>query len=458
MKNIELTWFKEQFDQVNQNNVLLSYSQKISNISIQKFLQIYKQHAKTMWLSEENRASFAGVGKSIEFKANGPKKFKIINSEITRLFKNTIIDDHIVPKEIGPKVFGGFSFSNSISNDEFWSHFGSAYFILPKIQLSHIQDESWITINLNVNNSNKNKELSKIQDLIDLVKIHSETRPSDNFNSYLTNQLMDYENWNGLINKAIVMIKNQDIKKIVLCRRCLITGQNNIDTLNVLLKLHHNYPECFSFLFEPEINNSFLGATPELLVEVNNTMLVTSSLAGSYPRGRTKQEDIKLGIDLLNDPKELSEHQIVIDQLTTKLAFVSSNIHSATDPILMKLNNIQHLKTEITAEIKQNINIIDIIEKLHPTPAVGGEPLEKARQIIEEFEGNVRGWYAGPIGWIDRFGDGVFAVAIRSAICKDEKMILYAGAGIVENSFPLKEWDETQLKFKPLLGALDIDL
>jgi menaquinone-specific isochorismate synthase len=119
-----------------------------------------------------------------------------------------------------------------------------------------------------------------------------------------------------------------------------------------------------------------------------------------------------------------------------------------------KLSNIQHLETQIRMNLKKSGSIIPLVEALHPTAAVGGVPREDALRLISEVERTTRGWYASPVGWIDHRGNGLFTVAIRSAISSGNQAMLYAGAGIVRESDPEAEWEETSLKFRPILAAL----
>jgi isochorismate synthase EntC len=122
-------------------------------------------------------------------------------------------------------------------------------------------------------------------------------------------------------------------------------------------------------------------------------------------------------------------------------------------PKLLRLPNIQHLRTKITGALKQDHNILNIVAALHPTPAVGGTPTDSALQVMRELEGFERGWYAAPVGWVDSNGDGDFVVAIRSGLFRENNATLFGGAGIVANSDPQKEWDETGLKIRYLLNA-----
>ncbi|MCA9905674.1 MAG: chorismate-binding protein, partial [Anaerolineae bacterium] len=127
-----------------------------------------------------------------------------------------------------------------------------------------------------------------------------------------------------------------------------------------------------------------------------------------------------------------------------------------SEPQVVKLKNIQHLYTPVRATLKTSAHVLQFVERMHPTPALGGDPQAAAVASIAQIEPLARGWYGAPVGWLDGVGGGEFAVAIRSAVALGERVRLYAGAGIVGDSVPAKEWDETALKFKPLLGALGL--
>ena len=235
--------------------------------------------------------------------------------------------------------------------------------------------------------------------------------------------------------------------------------KQDLDVDAALNILNDEYADCYRFLFEPRPGHAFLGATPELLVRVKGHTLVTMALAGSQRRGRDAAEDAELERDLINSAKDQHEHLLVINDLRTRLqSQVSPSQEGGGLQIgktqSLKLRNIQHLFTPVQAALQQAKGVLPELALLHPTPALGGMPREAANQFIRAAEPVTRGWYAAPIGWLDANLDGEFAVAIRSAVVQRERAWLYAGCGIVAGSEPQKEWDETALKFKPMLRAL----
>jgi menaquinone-specific isochorismate synthase len=177
-------------------------------------------------------------------------------------------------------------------------------------------------------------------------------------------------------------------------------------------------------------------------------------LAGSAPRGKTTDEDAELANRLLTSEKERREHRVVIDFITQRLSQLGLHPEILSQPKLLQLLNIQHLWTPIQAQLPADVNPLEIVAQLHPTPAVAGAPTEIAQEEIRHYETFNRSLYAAPLGWIDSRGDSEFIVGIRSALIDDCRARLYAGAGIVAGSDPEKELAEIQLKLQALLKAL----
>jgi isochorismate synthase len=179
------------------------------------------------------------------------------------------------------------------------------------------------------------------------------------------------------------------------------------------------------------------------------------ALAGSAARGQTPDEDETLAAALLASAKDRHEHELVVAAVRAHLAEAADELTTPSAPVVLRLRNIQHLLTLIAGRLRQpGDGALQLARRLHPTPAMGGVPPERALAFLRHAEPVPRGWYAAPIGWIDSALDGVFAVGIRSAITQHDRAWLYAGAGIVAGSSPEREWAETALKFRPMLGAL----
>ena len=207
-------------------------------------------------------------------------------------------------------------------------------------------------------------------------------------------------------------------------------------------------------MIEPQPGRYFIGASPELLAEVRAPFFRSTALAGTARRGETEAEDDRLGQELMQSPKERQEHAIVLNTIVEKLSALAEDVYYPTRPGLRKLGNVQHLETPIQGHLAPGRGVLEVVAALHPTPALGGWPQSAAQSYLNQAEPFGRGWYAAPIGWFDPWGNGLFAVGIRSGLFKENTATLFAGAGIVTGSEPGQEWRETELKFKPLLEAI----
>ena len=270
----------------------------------------------------------------------------------------------------------------------------------------------------------------------------------------------DVENFEGAVAGALqqvdqTQIHQKQIHKVVLADVMDVESQQAVDVVRSLQTLRKNHPDCTVFSVGNGKGQSFIGASPERLLSINEGRLMTDALAGSASRGQTAAADEAIAQTLLNSDKERYEHQVVVEFIAEQLRSLDLDPHYIPDPQLLQLLHIQHLHTPMSATIDpQKVSPLDILSKLHPTPAVAGLPLQPACELIHQHENFDRGLYAAPLGWIDTQGNSEFIVGIRSALIDGCKARLYAGAGIVAGSEPAKELAEIKLKLQTLLNAL----
>ncbi|MHA2172331.1 MAG: isochorismate synthase, partial [Candidatus Kariarchaeaceae archaeon] len=385
----------------------------------------------------------------------GEERFKKVSSEIKQVFDSMVVNQIAVNQEHGPRFVGGFSFSGTRHLPDIWSPFAATNVFLPKVQLYQIDGKIWITINI-IANSVSSFE-AEIEDIKMILKIYKtlDTSEKQFSNTIIQSTLpVSLEEWNGKIKLAKKRIGENQIQKVVLSRIRRIECNEPINHSRIITNLKDAYPNCIIFFIEPEIGHAFFGATPEILCDVFHSTISTVALAGSIRRSDDVDEDKKLGDELLSSTKDIEEHDYVRRQIQELLTPIVEDIKFDNHPSLLKLKSIQHLYTGIQATTRSPIGILPMIELLHPTPAVGGYPRATALEIINELEGDERGWYAAPVGWINHEGDGTFCVAIRSAVSNYKELWLYAGAGIVAKSIAEKEWEEIELKFQPILESM----
>jgi menaquinone-specific isochorismate synthase len=443
---------------------LASYSIPAPGLSAAHFLRQALGRPRVFWANGRSRQLHAGFGIAAQLLAWGPGRFADIQSQASSLFA----DAHVYAADnalAAPRLFGGFSFSDDFAPDNTWAVFHPAHFILPHFQLSQSAGESWLTINAIIT---PDETLSETRDTLyeALCARFDALRESAAAETPLPNQAaaplhlnypLPFQTWEGQINEAINTIAATPLEKVVLARVCEISSPQRLDIDAALAFLNETYQECTRFLFEPRPYHAFYGATPELLAHVQDDRLTTMALAGSAPRGKTAAADAAQRQTLLNSAKDQREHRLVVEAMCRRLAPHATEITHAATPEVYALGYIHHLLTPITASLTAPGGVLPLVQALHPTPALGGTPRDLALAFIRDVEAVPRGWYAGPVGWLDHQLNGEFVVAIRSAVAQERRAWLYAGAGIVAGSDPTQEWAETALKFEPMLRALGVD-
>lgn len=259
--------------------------------------------------------------------------------------------------------------------------------------------------------------------------------------------------WMDSVEEAVAAIGRGPLEKVVLARSVVVSSDVATDPFDLAVRLRSGYPGCFTYAWETG-SGSFVGASPELLASVRGTGVFSEPLAGTTARGEGEDDDRTLGEQLMASSKNRHEHRIVIDDIVRRLDDLTDHLEIPSTPMLRRMTNIQHLSTRIRGVLHAGIGILDVVEALHPTPAIGGSPADEALAAIAKLELMDRGWYSGGIGWIGPDGDGDVAVALRCALLRGSTARLFAGAGIVAGSDAQSELEETRLKFGPMLSLL----
>ncbi|MEJ5240639.1 MAG: isochorismate synthase [Anaerolineales bacterium] len=266
-----------------------------------------------------------------------------------------------------------------------------------------------------------------------------------------------FNEWKAQILRVQEAMRRGEVEKVVLARTLHLRQEHPWKPESIFQALLRLYPQSHLFFFRFDDDATFLGATPERLVRVEGGRLETMALAGSLPRGANAQDDAALTQTLLADPRLRREHQIVVEYISRHLAPLVQNIElSEVRPLF--LPNVQHLQVHIQGQMVNGYDVLDAVDALHPTAALGGEPRQAALEWIERLEPFERGWYGAPFGWVDAAGNGDFYVALRCGLVRGNEVQLFAGAGILPQSDPQAEWEETALKFRPMLQALEASL
>jgi menaquinone-specific isochorismate synthase len=264
-------------------------------------------------------------------------------------------------------------------------------------------------------------------------------------------EVYDYE---SAVNSALSEIQKQKLSKIVLARQLTFTTSSQLPTFSIAHALREKFPDCHTFCIGQPNQGLMIGATPETLLRTSGNSFETEALAGSAPRGISAGRDAHWGKTLLGRDKEILEHKLVIQSIIRRLSYLGIHKCEEGKPRLLRLANLQHAKTPLRANSPKGIGPFEILEALHPTPAMGGSPREVALPIIRKLEEKPRGWYSGISGWMDIRGRSEFVVPIRCGKISSKKLTLYAGAGLVEGSIPDQEKKETDWKLQAMLEVI----
>jgi len=260
--------------------------------------------------------------------------------------------------------------------------------------------------------------------------------------------------WTAAVGTAAARLRAGAAEKVVLAREVIARGDGVVSAAMVVRALRAAYPSCFTYLVTGADGTAFAGASPELLIRRLGDRASSQPMAGSVARGATDHDDDRLARELEQSAKDAVEHRVVSNFVVEALRPFALSV-TARPPEVVRFTNIQHLATNVSAQLLDPAaDALQLASALHPTPAVGGWPREAAEQLIDELEDLERGWYAGAVGWIDGRGDGEFAVALRCGLLWEDGARLYAGVGVMPDSDPARELEETELKFKALLTAL----
>ncbi len=454
--------------QLQQQGRLVSIAMPATEVTPAAFLRYAQGKARFFWRDGQTGITFVGMGTAVDLMAWGETRFQGIERQARELFANALllptVGSAMDPLAL-PRLFGGFAFREDFVPDFAWHGFHPAHFILPHYQLVHHDEQCWLTLNtLFPADEDPTATAPQLQaalahfhrELTALSAFEPAADPPQPARAPTLSYPMPQATWSAMIEAAQARFATGDLEKVVLARVCEVQQSAAVDLHAALTYLQQHYPACYTFLFEPQPNHAFFGATPELLVATSGKQVTTMGLAGSIQRGATAAEDAALATKLLNSAKDRHEHELVVAALRRRLAPLVDELTIPAEPAIYQLSNIQHLYTPMQARLQQPMGILPLVDLLHPTPALGGAPRARSLQFISEFESVPRGWYAGPIGWIDQQLDGAFGVAIRSAVAQSKRVWLYAGAGIVAASVPEQEWIETGWKFKPIQAALGV--
>ena len=387
------------------------------------------------WEAPEQGVSWVGLGVADSIDVDGGDRFAEASRSADDLFDTLKVDGPAGAPL--PRLAAGFGFDDHPGRGR-WGPLGAGRLVLPAVQVLRRDDGAWLT---SVGGPAGPLPTRRAPDPIPLP----DTDPADWASPAARHH------YRNLVQTALAAIAAGELVKAVPCRSLTVPGRPGVAGL--LATLRDTYPACTTFCVGRH-PVTFVGSTPERLAAVDGRRLNTAALAGSAPRSPLPGVDDAIGQGLLTSPKERSEHAVVVEAIDEALSGLGVVPEHPPEPTLLRLHGIQHLHTPIRAEIRPSLSLLEVVGALHPTPAVAGHPRARANQLRSEHEGFDRGWFAGPVGWIDAAGHGEFRVALRSALIDENDTTLYAGAGVVPGSDPDRELLETDMKLQAMLGPV----
>ncbi len=347
-------------------------------------------------------------------------------------------------------------------------YFEPAHLFVPKIQVTSAGENSaafsTVTFNVLVTAATGIEQITNALQ-VDLSKlslnrltqtIAAAAPKQRSYDALYRTSRKDLAHFKPAVKAALRQLRTGRLHKVVLADVLDVESVEAFDEVRSLRTLRQNHPDCTVFSIGNGRGQSFIGASPERLLSITNGQFMTDALAGTISRGLLPSLDVQLAQTLVNSEKEQFEHRLVVEFIVNQLRSLGLTPKYDTLPKVLQLLHVQHLHTPISANLasSQSVSPLEILAKLHPTPAVAGVPHESACKLIRQYETFDRGLYAAPLGWIDTQGNSEFIVGIRSALLNGHKARLYAGAGIVAGSEPEKELAEVKLKLQALLNAL----
>ena len=398
------------------------------------------------WRTPDETTSIVGLGWLATF--SQPKLADF--SEVRSLLKQA----HYQPEApFQAQLVGGFAFDEQAEVSQDWAELGAGLFALPEILVSKTGDQCGVYTVAASSEEQRQQKVAALQEKVaSWLQANSDKSLVTETPAFQAQEELDVPQWLQAVEETVAAIRSTEtpLKKVVLARRMKVETKQSIISAAVLQRLAQQQPNTYLFAIEHG-GHVFAGATPERLLKATVDQFETVSIAGSAPRGKTKEEDEALAQALLADAKNTHEHQVVVDRLETALATLLADGFQSEARSVIKNRDIQHLFVPLAGQRKAGVNFLTAVQKLHPTPALGGEPKEAAVSWIRTHEPASRGMYGGPIGWLGIQEDiGEFAVAIRSGFFSGNQATLYAGCGIVADSDAESERQETRLKFQPM--------
>ncbi|WP_373777005.1 isochorismate synthase MenF [Glaesserella sp.] len=403
----------QQLQQLNTTNGLVKLQAEIvvsvENRELVARLKTQTQFPHFFWLSRNTQLTLVTIGKARQF--------------------DTLEEADQFSRQTQCQLVGGLQFE------------GKCRFVLPRLIFA--KNSGKLTACLYLNSQNLTQER---QDCLQILSQLSKTPPVTAQDNPLISAktACDFQTWKKHIEQAVTEIKQQQLNKVVLANAKTLTFEKPLSAYDLLtISLRKNIG-CYHFLWAEDGNSAFIGSSPERLYLRQDRRFYTEALAGTVAVTENTEETERNALWLLSDHKNIYENLLVVDDICTHLADCAEDIEVGEAEI-KRLHNVQHLRRKIRTVLAPQVTDANCLARIHPTAAVAGLPRSAAKQFIRQHEPFERGWYAGALGYFTP-QSAEFCVTLRSALIEQNRITVYAGAGIVEESEAESEWAEIERK------------
>jgi isochorismate synthase len=430
------------------------------NDSLEKFLRLVPREGGFLWRSAHGR--MAGSGEAVALRVAGDDRLLRLREMATGFWSRL----HVVTRDgldVKPVLFGGIAFAPNVPPIEPWSEFTNDTFTLARWTYGRRGSDSYLSVALREDELRDlglvTEVLATAEKLLDQLRTEAATTLIQHMQIPASAvHHISLSEWTTHIDAVLSAIRSGEYSKIVAARRCVVDLDRPLEDTGFIARLSAAYCDCTHFAVRRE-ESTFLGATPETLFRKQGNTLTTHALAGTKRVADDPTRDYSAeGNALRRSSKDLEEHALVVKRICDELWPLCKKLRFTSTPQVRQVRNLVHLQTPITAELRPDTHVFDLLSAFHPTPAVGGFPARAAADWIRSNEPLERGWYTGALGWFDASGDAEFAVAIRCGVVTPKRVYIFAGAGIVEKSDAESEYKETAAKMHPILRALGVSI
>ncbi|MEU8772374.1 isochorismate synthase [Streptomyces sp. NPDC048606] len=430
-----------------------------------------------LWRSAWDQGSLIALGTAHDLRGHGADRVRTVREEWTRLARDLVAggtgDDALGTGE-GPLAVGGFAFApdrgaspGRLPDTLMWVPALQIRSLEPTPEAPRAPGHAELRLNAVLSPGDDPERAAERLAALAAACLPAEADPASEppaappspaARTHTCAELPAAEDWKRLVRDATDGMRAGAFEKVVLARELRVTASRPFDVPRAVRRLREANPATTLFAVDHD-GRTFLGATPEYLVRVDGPTVHALGLAGTTPRGATPEQDEAHERELVDSAKIRHEHEVVVRMLRRALADSCAEVDAETPPRVVKLATVQHLSTKVRGRLSGDspTGVLDFVECLHPTPALGGHPRAQALDWLDRNEGLDRSWYAGAVGWADHRGQGQFAVAIRSALLDGATASLYAGCGLVADSDPQTEYEETCAKLQAMTSALEIE-